>query len=104
MMQCIMPKGYKKETGYGSSKSLGGMSYQEIAENMNNKNFKMNHSTARNIFVSGLMKIAEGVASMHDIDYSKKEIKKIAIDPRFQEAVSEYMKEIEYEKLQKINK
>ena len=99
-----MPKGYKKETGYGSSKTLGGMSYQQIAKEMNKKDFKMNHSTARNIFVTGLMKIAEGVASLHEVQYSQKEIKKIAIDPRFQEAVSEYMKEIEYEQLQKDDK
>ena len=99
-----MPKGYKKETGYGSSKTLGGMSYQQIAKEMNKKDFKMNHSTARNIFVTGLMKIAEGVANLHDVQYSQKEIKKIAIDPRFQEAVSEYMKEIEYEQLQKDDK
>ena len=99
-----MPKGYKKETGYGSSKSLGGLSYHQIAEKMNKKEYKMNHSTARNVFVSGLMKIAEGVASLHDVGYSKKEIKKIAIDPRFQEAVSEYMKEIEYDQSHDINK
>ena len=99
-----MPKGYKKETGYGSSKALGGLSYHEIAETMNSLNYKMNHSTARNIFVSGLMKIAEGVASMHGVEYSQKDIKKIAIDPRFQEAVSEYMKEIEYEQSQGIDK
>jgi hypothetical protein len=99
-----MPKGYKKETGYGSKKALGGKSYHEIAEEMNKQDFKMNHSTARNVFVSGLMKIAEGVATMHDVDYSKKEIKKIAIDPRFQEAVSEYMKEIEHDQSHDINK
>ena len=99
-----MPKGYKKETGYGSKKTLGGMSYHQIAEEMKQKDFKMNHSTARNVFVSGLMKIAEGVASMHEMNYSKKDIKKIAIDPRFQEAVSEYMKEIEHERLQNFNK
>jgi hypothetical protein len=34
----------------------------------------------------------------------KKKIKSIAIDPRFQEAVAEYMREIEHERLQKINK
>jgi 6-phosphogluconate dehydrogenase len=99
-----MPKGYKKETGYGSTKNLGGMSYHKIAKEMNEKNYKMNHSTVRNIFISGLMKIAEGVATMHDVKYSQKDIKKIAIDPRFQEAVSEYMKEIEYEQSQDFNK
>ena len=99
-----MPKGYKKETGYGSTKSLGGLSYHQIAKKMNEKNYKMNHSTARNIFVSGLMKIAENIAKTNDADVDKKRIKKIAIDPRFQEAVAEYMREFEYEQTQIIDK
>ena len=99
-----MPKGYKKKTGYGSSKVLGGMSYHQIAATMNDQDYKMNHSTARNVFVTGLMKIAEGITTMHGVPCGKKEIKEIAIDPRFQEAVSEYMREIEYEQSQSINK
>ena len=86
-----MPKGYKKETGYGSTKSLGGLSYHKIAEKMNKKDYKMNHSTARNIFVSGLMKIAENIVKTNQVKLDKKRIKNIAIDPRFQEAVKEFM-------------
>jgi tRNA A37 threonylcarbamoyltransferase TsaD len=101
----MMPKGYKKETGYGTSKSLGGLSYHKIAETMNEKSFKMNHSTARNLFVSGLMKIADNLAEVNDQKLNKAEIKKIAIDPRFQEAVADYMREVEYErKCQNYNK
>ena len=99
-----MPKGYKKETGYGSTKSLGGLSYHQIAKKMNEKNYKMNHSTARNVFVSGLMKIAENIAKTNETIVDKKRIKKIAIDPRFQEAVAEYMREFEHEQLQIIDK
>jgi hypothetical protein len=100
-----MPKGYKKETGYGSAKSLGGLSYHKIADKMNEKNYKMNHSTARNIFVNGLIKIANNLAIVNGKNYDKKQVKKIAIDPRFQEAVAEYMREIQYEnKLQKFDK
>ena len=93
-----MPKGYKKKTGYGSAKSLGGKSYHDIAKQMNEKSYKMNHSTARNVFVTGLMKIAEGITELHGLSCGKKEIKDIAIDPRFQEAVADYMREIEDEK------
>jgi len=93
-----MPKGYKKETGYGSAKSLGGMSYHKIAETMNEKDFKMNHSTARNLFVNGLMKIAENISSIYGEKLDKKRLKEIAIDPRFQEVVSDYMRDIAYEK------
>lgn len=94
----MMPKGYKKETGYGTSKSLGGLSYHKIAETMNEKNYKMNHSTARNLFVSGLMKIADNLADVNDKKLTQVDIKKIAIDPRFQEAVADYMREIEHER------
>ena len=93
-----MPKGYKKETGYSSKKKLGGLSYHDIAKKMNEKNYKMNHSTARNLFVTGLIKIADNLTSLYDTKLNKKELKNIAIDPRFQEAVAEYMREIEYEK------
>ena len=79
-----MPKGYKKKTGYGSAKSLGGKSYHDIAKQMNEKSYKMNHSTARNLFVSESL--------------NPKQLKDIAIDPRFQEAVADYMREIEDEK------
>ena len=92
-----MPKGYKKETGYGSTKSLGGLSYHKIADKMNEQNYKMNHSTARNVFVTGLIKIADKLTTLHDKKLSVAELKKIAIDPRFQEAVADYMKEIQYE-------
>ena len=99
-----MPKGYKKETGYGSAKSLGGMSYHKIAAVMNEKDYKMNHSTARNLFVSGLMKIAENISSIYGEKFDKKKIKEIAIDPRFQEVVSDYMRDIEHEKQDQDNK
>ena len=93
-----MPKGYKKKTGYGSKKSLGGLSYHDIAKKMNEQNYKMNHSTARNIFVSGLSKIASSLVELHGNNLDSKKIKEIAIDPRFQEAISEFMREFEYEK------
>ncbi len=99
-----MPKGYKKETGYSSKKKLGGLSYHDIAKKMNEKNYKMNHSTARNLFVTGLIKIADNLTCLYDKKLNKEDLKEIAIDPRFQEAVAEYMREIQHEKIQKTNK
>lgn len=99
-----MPKGYKKETGYGTTKSLGGLSYHEIANVMKEKDYKMNHSTARNVFVNSLIKIAQNLTKLYDRKLNAAEIKKIAIDPRFQEAIAEYMREINYEKSSKLNK
>tara|TARA_R110001592_G_scaffold350819_1_gene647273 strand:- start:510 stop:800 length:291 start_codon:yes stop_codon:yes gene_type:complete len=91
-----MPKGFKSKNGYGTTKSLGGKSYHEIANHMVDSGFKMNHSTARNVFVNSLIKIAEQVTSIYDMDLDKKQIKEIAINPEFQEAVSDFMKDKRY--------
>jgi hypothetical protein len=96
-----MPKGYKKENGYGTAKSLGGLSYHQIAESMRENNFKMNHSTARNVFVNSLIKIARQLSALYNQELNYNDIKKIAIDPRFQEAVADYMRDIEYEERSK---
>ena len=86
-----MPKGFKSENGYATAKSLSGKTYHEIADVMKDKGYKMNHSTARNVFVSSLKKIASEVTNLYDVSLDDKEIKRIAIDPRFQEAVREFM-------------
>ena len=88
-----MPKGFKSKNGYGTTKNLGGKSYQEIADHMIDKGFKMNHSTARNVFVNSMIKIAQKVSEVHDVSMNAKELKALAIDPNFQEAISDFMKE-----------
>ena len=88
-----MPKGFKVENGYATSAELGGKSYHQIAEIMTDRGFKMNHSTARNVFVSSLQKIASEVTDLYDLQLSRKELKNIAIDPRFQEVVRHFMLE-----------
>jgi len=91
-----MPKGFKSENGYATSKSLGGKTYHEISSVMVDSGYKMNHSTARNVFVSSLIKIAHEVTKLYNLSLNEKELKRIAIDPRFQEAVREYMSEKRY--------
>ena len=86
-----MPKGFKSENGYATSKSLGGKTYHEISSVMVDSGYKMNHSTARNVFVSSLKKIASEITTLYDLDLKDCDIKRIAIDPRFQEAVREFM-------------
>ena len=88
-----MPKGFKSDNGYATTKSLGGITYHEVASTMGEKGFKMNHSTARNVYVSALTKIAKRVTDLYDLDLDEKDLKQIAIDPRFQGAVSDYMRE-----------
>jgi hypothetical protein len=89
-----MPKGFKVENGYATNVELGGKSYQEIANTMTENGFKMNHSTARNIHVNGLVKIAKSVCELHDLRLNEKDIIKIAKDPRFQLGVCDIIRDI----------
>ena len=93
-----MPKGFKSENGYSTKKTLGGKSYHEISSLMSEKGYKMNHSTARNVFVSSLEKIARDVVKLYDITSDEKSINRISKDPRFQDAIVSFMREIEHEK------
>ena len=88
-----MPKGFKSENGYATTNNLGGKSYQQIADSMNDQGFKMNHSTARNVCVNGLKKLVDSVLKVKGIQMSEKDIIKIAKDPRFQEGVADIIKE-----------
>jgi len=90
-----MPKGFKVENGYATNAELGGKSYQQIANSMTDKGFKMNHSTARNIHVNGLVKIAKSVTDLHGLQLSEKDIIKIAKDPRFQIGICDIIKDID---------
>ena len=73
-----MPKGYKLDNGYGTASNLGGKSYTEISEIMTTRGDKMNHSTARNVFLSSMKQIASEVCALHGEDVSDKDMYKIA--------------------------
>jgi hypothetical protein len=86
-----MPKGYTSEFGYATvSADDGCLTYREIAENMTSAGDKINHSTARNIFLRAMRKIANHIV----VDYPGCDGDKIAEDPRFQAAVQELATEI----------
>ncbi len=86
-----MPKGYTSKFGYATvSGDSGCLTYREIAENMTADGEKINHSTARNIFLRAMRKIANHVV----VDYPDCDTDQIAEDPRFQSAVQELATEI----------
>lgn len=89
-----MPKGFKSDNGYATTSELGGKSYQEIANAMTDQGFKMNHSTARNVCVNGLVKIAKQVTAQQGLQLSEKDIIKIAKDPRFQSGISDIIRDL----------
>jgi len=89
-----MPKGFKSENGYGTSKLFDGMTYHEIADTMRDSGYKMNHSTARNVFVSALIKVADEITDLYDLNLSEQELKRLAINPDFQDSVRGFMSEL----------
>ena len=94
-----MPKGFKSQHGYASSKLLGGKTYHEISEIMRGNGFKMNHSTVRNIFITSLIKVATELTTLYGLKLNAKQIKNIAIDPRFQDAVKIFMSTKKHDRL-----
>jgi hypothetical protein len=88
-----MPKGHRSQHGYATVTAEGGLGYREIAERMSQSGDKMNHSTARNIFLSSMRKIAKDICKLHKITADTEKINKIATDPRFQEGIIEIMKD-----------
>ena len=93
-----MPKGFKSENGYGTSKLFDGMTYHEIADSMRDAGFKMNHSTARNVFVNALIKVADEIVDLYQLEMTEKDLKNLAINPGFQDSVRGFMSEIEIER------
>lgn len=89
-----MPKGYKIDRGYATVNDLGGLDYRSIAKEMTAAGYKMNHATARNVFVRGMSKIAKEVCEVYGESASEKRKKAIAIDPTFQNTVAELIEVI----------
>ena len=90
-----MPLGFKSEHGYATVRSNdGGLGYREIAETMTARGFKMNHSTARNVFLAAMEKIAFKVCDFYDCDTGQDNLKRVSSDPRFQSGILDGLKTI----------
>ena len=90
-----MPKGFKSQHGYATVKEFdGGADYRAIAQKMSDHGFKMNHATARNVFLSALRKLAKPMHKMHGLSLEYNDLQKTAKDPRFQSGVAEILETI----------
>ena len=90
-----MPKGHKSKHGYATISSIeGGMDYRTIAETMTEEGHKMNHATARNIFLSAMCKIAKPLHNINGQSTSDDILRRTAGDPRFQAGVAEILSSI----------
>ncbi len=90
-----MPKGYKSDQGYATvSGEGGGMDYRTIAEIMSEGGHKMNHATARNIFLRAMKKLAEPLCELYEIEDDPKRIDELSRNPGFQSSMIEVVSDI----------
>ena len=87
-----MPPGKSFDHGYGSS-APEGMGYREIAEKMTKAGDKMNHSTARNVLLRALEKLAQPIVDCM-LDDNEKDAIVVARDPRFQSSMIAMLQDI----------
>ena len=86
-----MPKGHKSKFGYATvSNSEGCRGYREIAEIMSADGDKMNHSTARNVFLRAMYKVASPISE----SFGKGDPSDISQDPRFQACIQDIVNEL----------
>ena len=90
-----MPKGYKSNYGYATISEIeGGLDYRSIAEKMSADGFKMNHATARNIFLRAMKKLAAPLCTLYDPELTTTDIEKTARAPRFQASMIELIESV----------
>jgi hypothetical protein len=87
----MMPSGKKFKNGYATV-GENCLKYREIAEICTAEGDKMNHSTARNIFLSAMKKICEPIYKeiSRDMGISEDEIYR---NPDFQAGISQLIEE-----------
>ena len=89
-----MPKGYKVDGGYATvGAGVGGAGYREIAEKMTEEGCKMNHSTARNVFLAAMKKMAKEMCELYDVNPTEEKVTRIASDPRFQDSIHQLLRD-----------
>ena len=96
-----MPKGHKVKHGYATvDANLGGLGYREIAEKMTEEGCKMNHSTARNVFLAAMSKFASELFGVYNISPTQCRIKQVSSDPRFQSGIMSTIIDLEEHELE----
>jgi len=89
----MMPRGYQSKHGYATVTEFDGLGFKEIALQMTAEGDEMNHSTARNVLLRGLIKMAKPICRLHGVPDSEIETESIrtAVDPRFQASIAELL-------------
>lgn len=87
-----MPKGHKVKNGYATVAAIPGADdYKLIAKKCSDMGYKMGHSTARNVFLGAMMKVADNLQKSQGNTYSKGQLFEIARNPNFQKSVADVL-------------
>ena len=92
-----MPTGSKFQNGYATvATSMGGREYRAIAEQMAADGDDISISTARNLVLRAMEKLAREVCVLQGIPAEKLDVesKRISLDPRFQESIASMLGDI----------
>jgi hypothetical protein len=90
-----MPKGHKSKHGYATvAGDDGGLDYRTIAEKMTEDGHKMNHATARNVFLRAMRKLAEPICDIYHNSSDTDLIDRTSRDPRFQSSMVELVAKV----------
>lgn len=96
-----MPKGHKAEKGYATVTDFpGALDYRAIAEKMSDDGDQMNHSTARNVFLRAMKKLAQSMHELYDLSIDENNLVRTAKDPEFQQGIYEAMIDLRAETAQ----
>jgi hypothetical protein len=88
-----MPRGHKIVGGYATvSQIQDACDYKLIAKRCSDSGDKMSHSTARNIFLTAMAKVADNLHRSHGNICTRQQLFKIAKNPIFQMSVAEILK------------
>ena len=87
-----MPKGHKVKGGYATVTALSGADdYKMIAKKCTERGYKMGHSTARNVFLGAMMKVADSLQKSQGVNCNRSQLFEIARSPDFQMGVAEVL-------------
>ena len=88
-----MPRGHRIKTGYATVTSIpGGEDYKYVAKACTEMGYKMGHSTARNIFICAMVKVASELQASEGNSPTRKQLFAIARNPKFQMGVAEVLR------------
>lgn len=87
-------KGSKIDRGYATIQEDDGVNYRQIAQQMTEMGFDMNHSSARNYVLRVMKKMAIALVDEWNIPKNKIDIDEVSKSPFFQSGISDVLKDM----------